>query len=159
MATNDPLKRGVVLRPASKGDQPTIVRMVREAGINPLDLDWRHFLVAEAHGQIVGIGQIKSHRDGSRELASIAVVPAHQGQGIARAIIEKILAGEQGTLYLMCRAPLEGFYVRFGFRRIELDAMPPYFKRLVRFAQFVTPLADLFGAEGIHIVVMRRDAV
>ena len=43
---------------------------------------WPNFVVAEDGGTIVGIGQVKTHGDGSRELASIAVIPARQSQGI-----------------------------------------------------------------------------
>src|ERR1700730_18130879 len=57
-----------------------------------MNLKWPNFVVAEDDGAIVGVGQIKSHGDGSRELASIAVVPARQGQGIARAGLEALLS-------------------------------------------------------------------
>ncbi len=88
-----------------------------------MSLDWRRFVIAEDGGEIVGISQVKQHGDGSRELASIAVIPERRGQGIARKIIEHLLEQETGTVYLTCRSPLESFYTRFGFRRIQVDEM------------------------------------
>jgi N-acetylglutamate synthase-like GNAT family acetyltransferase len=118
-----------------------------------MSLDWPNFLVADDDGAIVGLGQVKAHGDGSRELASIAVVPARQGQGIARALIETLLAREPGVvLYLTCRRELEGLYKRFGFRRVKRAEYPPYFGRMI-------PMVNLaMRPFGIQILVMRRDA-
>src|SRR6202521_2197724 len=93
------------IRTATEADQPTIRRLIKEANINPMSLDWPNFVVAEEDGAIVGVGQVKAHGDGSRELASIAVVPARQGQGIGRAIIETLLARAPGiVIHLTCRS-------------------------------------------------------
>lgn len=131
--------------------------MIRAADINPLGLNWERFLVAEDRGQIVGIGQIKPHGDGSMELASIAVIPERQNQGIASQLIKTLIATESGTLHLMCRQALEGFYTRFGFRRINRDEMPRYFRRMVRLAAVFISVASMFGEERIELIVMRRD--
>ncbi|MGZ6258899.1 MAG: GNAT family N-acetyltransferase [Candidatus Limnocylindrales bacterium] len=128
----------VTIRPATEADQATIVRMVREANLNRMDLHWPNFVVAEDDA-VIGIGQVKQHGDGSRELASMAVVPERQGQGIGGAIIETLTASEPGVLHLTCRRELEGYYARFGFRRL----MP-----------IVNLIMPLFGT---RILVMRRD--
>ncbi len=102
---------------------------------------------------MVGMGQVKSHGDGSRELASIAVLPKQQGQHIGTAVIKALLASEAGmVLHLSCRRELEGYYERFGFKRVERAAYPPYFWRT---HSLVNPIAGLFG---IHLIVMRREA-
>jgi N-acetylglutamate synthase-like GNAT family acetyltransferase len=143
----------VTIRPAAADDQPTIRRLVREAHINPRDLNWPNFVVAEDDGAIVGVGQVKAHRDGSRELASIAVVPARQRQGIGRALIETLLTREQGAaLHLTCRSELQSYYERFGFRRLERAEYPPYFARIVPMINFVMRFF------GMRILVMRREA-
>src|SRR6266851_2737668 len=111
------------IRPATEGDQPTIRRLIKEANINRMNLHWPNFVVAEDDGVIVGVGQVKAHGDGSRELASIAVVPA-----------------------------LEGYYERFGFRRLEPAEYPPYFARMI---PLINVVARLFGTQ---ILVMRREA-
>ncbi len=143
----------VQLRPATQSDQPMIERIIHKAGINPMALDWHRFIIADDADGIVGIGQIKPHDDGSRELASIAVIPQRQGQGIARQIIQALLAqdAQRGALYLTCREQLEPFYTRFGFHTIERAEMPPYFKRMIR-------LANIFGGmRGVKIIVMKKD--
>jgi N-acetylglutamate synthase-like GNAT family acetyltransferase len=143
----------VQFRPAQAADQKTITRMIHDAGINPMALHWQRFLIAEDDGVTVGIGQIKLHGDGSRELASLAVIPSRQGQGIGGALIQALLANVTGVIYLTCRQPLETYYARFGFRRIERDEMPPYFRRIIRVARIFMALA-----RGPGIIVMKRDA-
>ena len=140
------------IRLATAADQKTVERMVHDAGINPISLDWRRFIIAEEDGQTIGIGQIKLHGDGSRELASIAVIPERQGQGIGSEIIRALLANETGALYLTCRQELETYYARFGFRRIERDEMTPYFRRLMRLAGVFMTLA-----RGKGPIVMKRE--
>ena len=123
----------MILRPAIESDAPTIRDLIHRVGINPLDLDWRNFVIAgSADNQFVGCGQLKQHRDGSFELASLAVHQDYRGQGVARAIIEHFLACSSRPLYLMCRPALAPFYEKFDFRVIELESMPPYFRRILR---------------------------
>lgn len=141
------------LRPATAQDQKTIVEIVHAAGINPTSLQWPRFVVAEEDGSIVGVGQIKPHGDGSRELASIAVIPERQGRGVGSEIVRALLANSTGPLYLTTREALESYYVRFGFRRIDRAEMPRYFRRLL-------PVINLFLAltrHGVRIIVMKRD--
>src|SRR2546428_3867465 len=141
------------IRPATEADQRTIRSQIRKARLPPMNLQWPNFVVAEEDGQVIGVGQVKSHSDGSRELASIAVIPGRQREGIGTAIISKLLAREAGVvLHLSCRRELEGYYKRFGFRRIERAAYPHYFRRT---HSLVNPIAGLFG---IPLIVMRREA-
>ena len=141
----------ITIRPATEADQATIRRIVREANINPLSLGWTRFLVAEEAGAIVGIGQVKSHRDGTRELASIAVVPAYRRQGVGTLIVNSLLerAGDQ-VLHLTCERKNRGYYERFGFRLIGRDEYPRYFARTMRLMNAFARLART------EIIVMRR---
>lgn len=141
------------IRPATATDQKTIQHIIHDAGINPMSLDWHRFVIAEDDGAVVGIGQIKPHGDGSRELASIAVIPERQSQGIGGEIIRTLIEQERGPLYLTCRGQLETYYTRFGFRRVPRDEMTPYFRRIIRVVNIFTPIM-----RGVHIIVMRRDA-
>jgi N-acetylglutamate synthase-like GNAT family acetyltransferase len=141
------------IRPAAEADQRTIRRFVRDARLNPMSLNWPNFVMAEEYGAVVGVGQVKKHGDGSRELASIVVVPARQGQGIGTAVIKTLLASNPGVvLHLTCRSGLQGYYERFGFRRLDQAEYPPYFRRLIPFVNLVGRL------RGLQIVVMRREA-
>ncbi len=139
------------LRPATQADQSTIKRIIRDAGINPMSLDWQRFLIAEDNDAIIGIGQVKPHGDGSRELASLAVIPERRGQGIASEIIRALLANENSDVYLTCRAQLESFYNRFDFRKIGREEMTPYFRRIHRIGNFFARLART------EMLVMKRN--
>ena len=142
----------VTIRSATQAEQETIRRLISEANLNRMSLKWPHFVVAEDGGEIVGIGQVKTHGDGSRELASIAVIPARQSQGIGSAIIKTLLAREEGVVHLTCRFQLQRYYERFGFRRLDPAEFPPYFKRLVPIMNVV---ARMFRTQ---ILVMKREA-
>ena len=144
----------LVIRRASEADQDTIRRLIKEANLNRMSLNWPNFVLAEEDGAIVGVGQVKAHGDGSRELASIAVVPPRQGQGIGSRLIKTLLAREPGVvLYLTCRRELEGYYERFGFRTLGASEYPPYFRRMI---PLVNAVARLFGT---RILVMLREEV
>jgi amino-acid N-acetyltransferase len=143
------------IRRAAEADQATITRLVRGAGINPFDLRWPRFLVADEDGQVIGAVQIKRHGDGSRELASLAVIPERGGQGVGSALVRALLATETGPVYLTCADRLEGYYARFGFRRLEPAEMPPYFRRLSRLTRALGAVLRVFGQHW-RILVMRR---
>ena len=148
----------VRIRPAVAADQPAITRIVRAARLIPVGLAWPRFLVADEGGRIVGVGQVKPHGDGSRELASIAVVPGSQGQGVGGQIIQALLAREAGPLHLMCEGRNETYYARFGFRRLAVSDMPPYFQRIVWFMTIMLRVRSIFVRDGLAVIVMRRDA-
>lgn len=107
----------------------------------------------DATGEVVGTAQIKKHRDGSYELASIATRPGYQRRGIAHRLIEQLLLKHPGVLYLTCMDNMEGLYQEFGFRTVEVDEMTPFFRRLVRLAK---PFL-LLGGGGRKLLVMKRE--
>jgi amino-acid N-acetyltransferase len=144
------------LRPATSADFPAIRGLIHLVQINPIDLDWQRFVIAVTpEGEMIGCGQIKPHADGSRELASIAVTPSWRKHGVARRVIEHLVAGEPGTLYLTCRASLGPFYTRFGFKTIEQQEMPPYFRRISRLMNAFRVLHMV----GERLLVMKRENV
>jgi N-acetylglutamate synthase-like GNAT family acetyltransferase len=121
------------LRQATAADDNAIRALIRAARINPFGLDWRRFLLAVGpDGALLGCGQIKPHADGTFELASIAVEEGHRSRGIARAIIERLLAYSPRPLYLMCRSELGGLYGKFGFSPVPEKELPRYFRRICR---------------------------
>jgi len=145
----------IALRPAIAADQKRIREIIHLVGINPMGLKWQNFTVAvdESTGTIVGTGQIKTHGDGSRELASIAVLPDYRHQGLAHRMLEHLLAHSTGTLFLTCLSTMRSLYELFGFRVIGEDEMTPYFRRLKQIAktmlQFLRP--------GVTLLVMKRE--
>lgn len=146
---------GFKIHRAQEGDFPKIRQLIRESGINPTGLDWRRFLVAvDPQGEMIACGQVKPHRDGSDELASIAVVPSWRKRGVATAIIEHLLESQTGLIYLTCRRSLELFYARFGFVVSGKESLPPYFRRISWLSNAMERLHII--SEGI--IVMQRDA-
>jgi N-acetylglutamate synthase-like GNAT family acetyltransferase len=143
----------ITLRPAIESDSPHIRSLIHRVGINPMDLNWRHFTIAlSAEGDFIGCAQLKPHRDGSLELASLAVEEAYRNQGVARVLIEHLLARSPRPLYLMCRPELQQLYEKFGFRVITAEEMTPYFQRIKR-------LISIFAGVSSHSgpLVMRID--
>lgn len=143
-----------ILRPATIEDAADIKSLIRLVRINPLDLDWRRFLVASApDGRLAACAQIKPHADGTLELASLAVGPAWRGQGLARGLVERLLSESPRPIYLTCRSGLEPFYRKFGFRVLAADELTPYFRRLQKLANRVMRLFR----EGETLLVMKLD--
>ena len=142
------------LRPALESESAQIKNLINLVGINPMGLDWKRFIVAvNDSGQVIGCGQIKPHGGDIRELASIAVDPAHQGNGIARAVIEQLLSTTPRPLYLMCISKLGGLYGKFGFKTIPYEEMPRYFQRIVT----VFRIADVVRRSGEELLVMKME--
>ena len=142
------------LRSARETDAHAIKDLIHSVGINPMDLDWRRFVVAaDSQDRILAMGQIKPHgtKGDIHELASIAVLPEYRGQGLARAIIEHLLKDSPRPLYLTCISSLEPLYQKFGFVSIPYEEMPRYFQRISKLAGvFFT-----FANRNEHLVVMK----
>lgn len=146
-----------MIRPASPEDQETIVSYIRQAKINPRNLRWENFLVAEEDGKLIGMRQVKIHKQGTREVASGFVLPAHRRRGISAQLMTEILKREQGTLYLMCRDMRAPYYEKFGFRRVAVDQLPTDFHSEYRIGRIVTTLLSLFSNDRVRIIPMKRD--
>lgn len=141
------------IRPATPDDARAIRSLIWQVGINPTGLNWRRFQVAvDETGRVIGCGQIKPHSDGTNELASIAVLPPQRGQGVARALIEALLAAAPSPLYLTCRASLRPLYEKFGFGVLPPEQMSPYFRRVWRVFRWLQRIFPGFEA----LLVMRR---
>jgi len=147
----------ITIRPAQQEDQPTIVSFVQHAKINPRNLHWQNFLVAEENGQTVGIRQVKVHSQGTREVASGFVLPEYRRQGISARLMNEILSREKGTLYLMCRDIRAPYYEQFGFRRVAVNPLPSDFRKEYRIGRFVTSLLSIFKKDKVRIIPMKRE--
>ena len=145
----------LIVRRADREDNKAIHTLIHSVHINPLNLDWRRFIVAVApQGDFLGCGQMKKHGDGSLELASIAVKEKSRSRGVARAmILELLLEEEKRPVYLMCRAQLSLFYKKFRFHPIELEEMPKYFHRIYRAEQIINTRARSEN----RMMIMRLD--
>lgn len=143
------------MRPATAADQRAIRAWVWSARLNPVNLRWRNFVVAEVEGQMAGIGQLRRHADGSIELASLVVAPAYRGRGIGSRIVRALLAGQQGPIYLFCERELQPYYSRYGFQLISPAMLPPALARMHRMATWLMRLASAVSRREMGIVAMR----
>lgn len=117
-----------------------------------MGLEWKRFVVGvDDRDEMIGCGQLKPHGPDVLELASIAVHLEHQGQGVARSIIESLLKESPRPLYLMCLSSLGPMYEKFGFQGISYEEMPRYFQRISKLAGLVTTLAH----REEHLLVMK----
>lgn len=131
----------VSIRPARELESGQIKELIHLTGINPTGLDWKRFVVAaNDRDEMIGIGQLKPHGTDILELASLAVYPDHRGKGVARAIIEHLIANGPRPLYLMCESSLGPLYEKFGFQAISYEEMPRYFQRISKLAGLATTL-------------------
>jgi N-acetylglutamate synthase-like GNAT family acetyltransferase len=128
---------GVRLRPASRQDASKIRSLIIRVQINPMSLDWQHFVVAvDDGGELVGCGQVKHHGDGSRELASIAVEEPWRRRGVASSLVADLQQRHGSPLWLTCQSALVGFYQPFGFREVhDPRLLPRYFRKILRLAR------------------------
>ncbi len=121
--------------------------MVYAERLDPTSLNWKNFIVADDDGEIVGIAQVKPHRD-CREFGSLVVRPSHRRRGIGAMLIEATLAGETGEVYLLCASSLMSYYGRFGFEQIDDRDAPPTLRRKLW-------LVGLLRFAGVRVICMR----
>lgn len=126
----------VNIRPARESEQTLIRQMVRAARLDPTALRWQQFFVAEDEGKVIGIGQVRQHKD-CRELGSLIVQRAYRGRGIGESLIAALEAHFGLPLYLFCRDTLEPYYTRFGYQRIAFDQVPSGMRFKVRIAALI----------------------
>ncbi len=142
------------IRPALESESAQIKALINLVGINPTGLDWKRFIVAvNAEGQVISCGQLKPHGADILELASIGTLPEYRGQGIAREVIEALLAKSPRPLYLMCIAHNGPMYEKFGFRIIEGEEMPRYFRRIKK----LFDVTDVFRRSSEELLVMKLE--
>ena len=129
----------VTIRKAKKEDRWKIRCLVWRACLNPTDLDWGRFVVGvDTSEKVVACGQIKIHRDGSKELASLVVAPKYRNRGLAHRIIKNLISDSDDNIYLICKVSLAGFYRKFGFMVVKKKDLPSYFKRIFGLIPFLT---------------------
>jgi len=137
------------IRSAHAVDEATIKALIRAEHLDPMNVHWQNFLVAEEAGRIIGIGQIKPFRSG-RELGSLAVVADRRQSGVGGAIINALMARERGPLLLFCLAFREPYYAKFGFKRCGLRELRGELKLKYAVGTVVTRLI------GRRLIVMQH---
>jgi len=101
------------------------------------------------------IGAVLCGHDGRRGyLHHLAVDRACRRQGIGKALIERLLSETRVPLFLMCRPEMETYYQKFGFQRLDLNEMTPYFQRLLKVMRILIWFFPFMGEP----LVMRKPA-
>ncbi|MEH2624887.1 GNAT superfamily N-acetyltransferase [Bradyrhizobium sp. AZCC 1719] len=72
-------------------------------------------------GRLVGAGRVLADGRDCAYLCDVAVLPSHQGTGLGKQLIERLLAQSQGhaKIILYAVAGREPLYAKFGFLRMK----------------------------------------
>jgi len=107
------------VRKARPEDVGSAVDLARRLGLDYPGLEDDPLWVAEGpDGRIAGLVALKRHPD-CLELCALGVDPGARGRGIAKALVEALMAEAPGQVHLATVIP--GFFVACGFRTIEDD--------------------------------------
>jgi N-acetylglutamate synthase-like GNAT family acetyltransferase len=111
------------VRKSRPDDAAAAVRLAQELGLDYPGLDGDTLWVAEEKGRIVGLVALKRHAD-CLELCALGVAPAFRGRGIAKALVEALIAETPGDVHLATVIP--GFFEGCGFHIIK-EGIPETF--------------------------------
>jgi ribosomal protein S18 acetylase RimI-like enzyme len=94
------------------------------AGLRMVFTNSRFRLFAFAEGRLVGAGRGLADGADCSYICDVAVLPSHQGTGLGKQIVSRLVALSQGhkKIILYAVPGKEPFYRKFGFRRM-LTAM------------------------------------
>ena len=94
------------------------------SGLEIVFTNSRYVCFALEEGRIVGAGRALADGADCAYICDIAVLPSHQGTGVGKEIVAKLLALSKGhkKIILYAVPGKEPFYGKFGFRRM-LTAM------------------------------------
>jgi len=94
------------------------------AGLRTVFTNSRYFCFALEEGRIVGAGRALADGSDCSYICDVAVLPTHQGTGVGKEIVAKLVALSEGhkKIILYSVPGKETFYRKFGFRRM-LTAM------------------------------------
>ncbi|MEW5960039.1 MAG: N-acetyltransferase [Chloroflexota bacterium] len=86
----------------------------------------RDWVVAEAGGQVVGMGSLVILWHDLAEIRSLVIEPAHHGLGLGRQIVTQLLVEAQTLalprIFALTRKP--GFFLKLGFQLTRMEDLP-----------------------------------
>lgn len=90
------------------------------AGLKTVFTNSRYRWFVRERGRLVGVGRALADGFDAAYLCDIAVLPSHQGTGLGKAIVARLLEQAKGhrKIILYAVPGKEGFYASFGFRRM-----------------------------------------
>jgi amino-acid N-acetyltransferase len=142
------------VRPASGEDHGAVVGLLDAAGLPLAGLipALTDFFVAEQDGRVVGAVGLEGYGPDAL-LRSAVVDPAARGSGIGVALVERVLehARQRGILAIyLLTTTAEHYFPRFGFQRIEREAVPEAVKASVEFREACPASAAVMRMEVAH---------
>ena len=121
-------QRCATVRRSTGQDLAAVTALLQETGLPTAGAaeSLPHFLVAEHEGHMVAVAGLELHGS-SAMLRSVAVHPAWRGSGLARQLIDRLLAEAQARgmrdIYLLTTTA-EHYFPRFGFACIAREDVP-----------------------------------
>jgi len=144
------------VRRARAEDQPAISALVRRARLNPANLRWDGFVIAEHDRRVVGVAQLRRHVDGATELSSLVVEPDVRRQGVARRMVDALLADERGPVYTLIDRRFVQHFTRWGFAPVDPSQLPRSMSRGYRIGRVVTAVGSVLLRQRIRLVPLLR---
>jgi len=133
------------VRKALPKDMPAAAGLARTLELDYPGMDGDTLWVSEESGRIIGLVALKKHPD-CLELCALGVDPAFRGKGVAKALVEALMAEAPGAVHLATVIP--GFFERCGFVRTRV--IPEAF-----LAKRKTAWCD--GCPQEHCTILSRD--
>ena len=136
---------------AGPADTELVTSLLKEAGLLTEDLPagLEHFLLAREEGALVGVAGMEAFEQVGL-LRSVAVSPDHQSRGIARKLVEQLLAGadtqDVEAVYLITTTA-DHYFDRYGFTVVNREQVPEVMQQTRQFS----------GLCPTSAVVMKRD--
>lgn len=136
---------------AGPADKELVISLLKQAGLLTEDLPagLPDFLLARQEGALVGVAGMELFREFGL-LRSIAVRPDHQGKGIARKLVEQLLAVADTqkieAIYLITTTA-DHYFDRYGFAVVNREQVPDPIQQTRQFS----------GLCPTSAVVMKRD--
>jgi ribosomal protein S18 acetylase RimI-like enzyme len=121
------LGTSVAVREALREDLPRIAAIQaaspEAAAWAPEDYLSYGCLVAVGQDRVLGFIAFRQTGDGEAEILNLAVVPDSRRQGVATRLVEEVVAGHPGALFLevrSCNTAACNFYQKLGFTQVGL---------------------------------------
>lgn len=122
---------------ASVGDGPSILQLLRDAGL-PIDGLVEHLntaFVARDGAAVVGCSALETYEDGAL-LRSMVVAPAAQGRGVGKRLTEAAVSLAQSVrmpaVYLLTTSA-ESYFGKLGFTVVTREQVPASVKESIEF--------------------------
>ena len=120
----------ITIRPARQEDQQTIVSFVRQAKINPRNLHWERFLVAEENGAFTGCVYIEPRKERTY-LGLLSVDPELQKAGLGSQLLSAAenFSRQRGSFFMdiyvvNLREDLPSYYSKRGYIQTGTTPFP-----------------------------------